>query len=595
MKYVILLFFVGFVLLMSEAHLNGPSVNCFNDYKTTMICDFTSNKPLNCSGYSLDILSGLQEHFTCVFVNTERDSNKLFKCGCTVEMLEFVSGDKYSASLLKEGKVLNSRNITALDKIKPQAPEILSVTQTDDGNFKVTWRTNYSENSVFGKSLKTQLRYKKKGEADEVASSNNCTGTFCIIPGSELEPSSEYVIKARSYSTKYGTEFSDWSNDMEWITPESTERVLKIIIPILFVLLIISICAFYWCCNKLKAKWWDRIPNPSNDIKKMLPGNPKVFIPKQYDPSSKSIDILRISAAEEKLWDTPLIEGSGQDDPYNPVTSCMSTKDSGISSFDDSQKCLSDSKGSCCSSESGYKSVLYSKVSVAPFHISQDIPKSEIPSCPAQPKPCCDSCCVSCRDSSSKGEIWSPLEHIQRNLEALPLFSKAPITVTELEYQPCDGGKTSTSPAEGISLASSFQMDIQDTILPSRLSNTCRADDGYESFSETISKTTMGQHDFPACTLSPSEEGYQALQSTTCNNTNWLSVADDKEALSVEGREEFSGDQWEAPQCPKCRIPDSISYATQFMQKLNQESPSHSALTAPSMIQTFIDSAYHKV
>ncbi|XP_036409104.1 uncharacterized protein LOC118794921 [Megalops cyprinoides] len=527
MLSIILVFFIDFGSEMSEAHLNVSSVNCFNDYKTSMICGFTSDEPLNCYGYSLEIVSQQQEHFTCVFVNnSKRDSNHLFKCGCTAELPEFVCVDEYNASLLEGRKIINSGKIKVSRSIKPQAPEILSLMQTGDGSFKVTWRTNYSENSGFGKNLKTQLSYKKKGEADEVASSSNCTGTFCIIPGSELEPSSEYVIKARSYSTKYGTEFSDWSNEVEWITPESTERVLKIIIPILFVLLIISICAFYWCCNKLKAKWWDRIPNPSNDIKKMLPGNPKVFIPKQYDPSSKSIDILRISAAEEKSWVTPLIEESGQDDPYKPVSSCVSKKDSGISSFDGSQKCLSDSKGSCCSSESGYKNALNSRISFTPFQgaVSQDIPKSEIPSCPAQPKPCCDSCCVSCRDSSSKGEIWSPLEHIQRNLEALPLFSKAPITVTELEYQPCDGGKTSTSPAEGISLASPFQMDIQDTLLPSRLSNTCRADDGYESFSETISKTTMGQHDLPACTLSPSEEGYQALQSTTRNNTNWPSV-----------------------------------------------------------------------
>ncbi|KAG7459941.1 hypothetical protein MATL_G00215950 [Megalops atlanticus] len=301
MKFVILLFFAEFVSL-SDAHLNGPSVNCFNDYKTTMICDFTSDKPLNCGGYSLDFVSELQEHFTCVFVNRERDSNHLFKCGCTVEMPEFVIADNFNANLLKEGKVLNSRNISAIDKIKPQAPEILSVTQTGDGNFNVTWKTNYSENSVFGKSLKTQLSYKKKGEADEVASGYNCTGTFCIIPGSELEPSSEYVIKARSYSTKYGTEFSDWSNEVEWITSESTERMLKIIIPIFFVLLVINICALYWCCTKLKAKWWDRIPNPSNDIKKILPGNPKVFIPKQYDPSSYHIDFPTISAAEEKSW-----------------------------------------------------------------------------------------------------------------------------------------------------------------------------------------------------------------------------------------------------------------------------------------------------
>ncbi|KAG7459942.1 hypothetical protein MATL_G00215960 [Megalops atlanticus] len=329
MLSIILVFFIDFGSVMSEAHLNVSSVNCFNDYKTSMICGFTSDEPLNCSGYSLDILSQQQEHFTCVFVNnSKRDSNHLFKCGCTVEMPEFVFVEEYTASLLEGRKIINSGKINASLSIKPQAPEILSVMQTGDGNFNVTWKTNYSENSIFGKSLKTQLSYKKKGEADEVASGYNCTGTFCIIPGSELEPSSEYVIKARSYSTKYGTEFSDWSNEVEWITSESTERMLKIIIPIFFVLLVINICALYWCCTKLKAKWWDRIPNPSNDIKKILPGNPKVFIPKQYDPSSYHIDFPTISAAEEKSCVTPLIEESGQDDPYKPVTSCVSTKDS---------------------------------------------------------------------------------------------------------------------------------------------------------------------------------------------------------------------------------------------------------------------------
>ncbi|XP_061079130.1 uncharacterized protein LOC133113970 isoform X2 [Conger conger] len=459
--------------------------------------------------------------------------------------------------------------ITALDNIKPKAPKILLVMPMENGNYKVTWNTNYPAENPISESLQIQLMYNKKGKPDEAPRIANASQPFHEILGNELEPSSEYVVKARSRSPLYGTQFSDWSQEVEWTSSASVWNVLIAIIPVLCALLIISICAFYWCCTRLKDKWWDNIPTPTIEIKDKLLGKSEFFIPQNYDPSSYRTEFLTIVNTKEEPGPTLWISECEQVGPYKNVSSHTSTKDSGVFSSDDSQKTFSDSAGSCSSSDSGYKNVLYTTLAATPSQntSSQALPSSGTPDLSARPAVGCEFC-----------PIYREVE-VLKATSSDPQQEEAPRIAIDCKY-----------PVEEDNLKCPSGVDGLDDALPL---NACRADDGYESFGEAVSRAALGQVRFPACTLEPSEEGYQALETLV----DWRSEADraDRKASSVERTDQSTGHEWEPSQCPTWNIPDSITCASPFMQRSSMESSSNSALTTCPIMQIYTDSSYQRV
>lgn len=587
MPSVILVFFIEFVSLIWCVPLNVSKLNCFNDYVTTMVCDFTSDKFLNCSGYSLDFQSPIMDSYKCSLINSEEDVNYYrSKCGCTVELPEFVNAEEYIVNLTEGGKVINSTIITAVDNIKPKAPDILLVMPMENGNYKVTWNTNYPEYNGLSDNLEIQLSYKKKGEPDKVGRIVSASLPFHEIPGSDLEPSSEYVVKARSYSTHYNTQFSEWSREVEWTSPAPVGSVLKAVIPVLCVLLVINICALYWCLTRLKAKWWDKIPAPKNDIKNTLPRNFENFIPKDYDLPAYHTDLLTIDKTEEKPRPTPSTSESERDSLYKNVSSHVLAKDSGVFSSDGG---LSDSAGSCSSSESssGYKNVLYSRLSATSTQNggSPELPGSGTPFFPAPPTPGCDIFPI----YSEVEVLKAPSPDFQKTRQT-PDSSRKPSGMTT----DCKYCAASTPPGE-----ESFSPHILGTTLLLEACGTItRADDGYESFPKAVSRAALGKANFPACTLEPCEDGYQDLRTILENRTDWHSEAGkaDREASSAEGPEKSSGQERELSQCPKWDILESItSCASPFMQKSSMESSANPALTTCPIIQIYTDSSYHRV
>ncbi|KAJ8344667.1 hypothetical protein SKAU_G00288600 [Synaphobranchus kaupii] len=495
------------LLSLSYAHLNISNLNCFNDYEETMVCEFTSGMPLSCSSYSLDFVSQHQEHFMCTFMNSSRKSNSLSRCRCTVKMPLMVNIEKYTRNLLEGGRVINTRIITAFDNIKPRAPEILSVMPMGNGNYNIMCKKHYDEQSFLYDSLEIQLSYGKKGEADTAWRTIPATLPSQEIVGSHLEPSSEYIVKARSHSPQYNTQFSDWSREVEWTVPASVQNVWEIIIPVLSVLLIIVIYASYQGSIRLKTQWWDRIPTPNDDIKYMLPGNPKVFTPKVYDPWSIHPDALTIATTEEKPWAPPGRSECDQEFSYKNVPSCQSAIDSGVGSHTDSQTGLTGSVGSCSSSQWGYRNVLCTRWPATPFQESASCgtPCSVAPLTPASD---------SCQDCGEHGALGTPslLAYLHKQLHAPDSFREGLRIPIDCEYQPCNIGLTSSPPAEGADPTCSFNTDILDALLQNTCALTCGTDDGYQSFAQAIARTAQSQATFPACRLDPCEEGYQAVQ-----------------------------------------------------------------------------------
>ncbi|KAG9342867.1 hypothetical protein JZ751_015083 [Albula glossodonta] len=515
---------------LSYAHLKVSNLNCFNDYQTTMVCEFTSDKPFNCSGYSIDFASPSQEHFNCTFMESLQNSDVFTVCECTVKMPEMVNTEKYQRRLWEEGRVINSTIITALDNIKPRAPKILSVKPTKDGNYKVKCEIDYSEDNGLFDSLETELSYRKKDSSDW--KSVNATLTSEIL-GSQLEPGYVYVVKARSRSISYNTGYSDWSQEEQWTVPASGPDPSIFIVSILCVLLVISICAFYWFCTRVL-----------------------------------------------------LIAECDRDDPYKSVTSTGS-------SFDDRRRSLLESADSVGSS--GYRDVLLPEESAPPSQeTSSQEQRKEAPNSPD----CLSvSTCISYRILRNDGkatETPSVLEHLHRNLEALDLFRKGPDTPTDCEYQACNTVVASTPPAEDAGLSTSLKVDVLDALLSPARTNACRVDDGYESHGDA---TAREQARYPACILSPCEDGYQALQTVAQKTADCPCGEDkvDREAHSIDSPEKCPGKEWERElsQCPKWGIPTTC--ASQMLQNSTLKSPPPSALTTLPSIQTFTDISYHRV
>ncbi|KAJ8251122.1 hypothetical protein GJAV_G00217520 [Gymnothorax javanicus] len=494
-----LLVFLAFLSLISSVrlHLNVSKLNCFDDYIRTMVCEFTSNK-FNCSGYSLDFESTFQEHYACNLTFSEEVAQYFHsKCGCTVQLPEFVNAEKYTVRLMDGGTVLNSTFVTAIDNIKPNTPEILMVRPMKNGNFKVTWDTNYPKENALSEHLEIQLSYRKKGEPHKASKIANASKPFHEIPGRDLEPSSEYVVRARSFSRQYSTQFSDWSREVEWTSPASAGNVLKFIIPLLCVLLAINICAFYWCCARLKAKWWDKIPTPSNDVKDMVPGNFKVFIPKHYDSSSNHIHLLTIDETKEKPRPTTWMSECEKDVQYKNITNLTLAKDSGISSTNDCQKSLGNLACTSSSSESDYKNILYTRIQESIS--SPELPNSGTSDVPSQSTPGC----VVVLTYSDVDVPIAPSPDQKKTQKILDLPRETPRITTD-----CKDCVSSSPPAQNFGPSS---VDIMNALLLNTCMNIGSADDGYESFSEAVNRVSPGLANFTGCPLEPCENGYQAL------------------------------------------------------------------------------------
>ncbi|KAJ8391831.1 hypothetical protein AAFF_G00084470 [Aldrovandia affinis] len=354
MCFLIFLAYISFISRISYA-LTGSPLNCINDFERTMVCYLTNDKPGNCSRYSLIFIpSPANElNYTCILMNNNRNSKSRFKCGCTIKMQRFVIGEEYTVDLLEGMKTVNSTRIN-LRKIKPKAPEILSVKLTDIGNFNVTWKTNY-EDSTFTETLKIKLHYKMKGEPDEVAKTVEAYQPFQEILGSDFKASEDYVIKARSFSTEFNTQFSDWSEEVEWTIPASTQDLWKIVIPVVCLLLIVSICACRWCYKKLKARC-EKIPNPAKaSLDKLLHTNNKVLQPPKNPP------ISHICIDQVQMPRIPLSDSSRAPFDPDPDYRHASEKYSAlISPADSDPKYQNDSEWSW--SYSGHKSIQYSTV-----------------------------------------------------------------------------------------------------------------------------------------------------------------------------------------------------------------------------------------
>uniref|UniRef100_A0A3P8RXY1 Fibronectin type-III domain-containing protein n=1 Tax=Amphiprion percula TaxID=161767 RepID=A0A3P8RXY1_AMPPE len=199
-----------FVCCLFHAGVNNETalnLECTNDFIDRTFCQL---KRPNCSEYNLTLQSN-SEH--CTF--QQCDSGQ---CCCSVELM-LIYGETHTATVWKGGHVLKLKNISVEKSIKPKAPQIVSV---DESNGKVKWKRHYE--GVFRESLTAEVTYDEKGSTEKV----RMWKSFVLQIG-YLKPSTTYTVSVRTF-TNWSDAFSDSSRKWEFKTPSSNSPLLVIII-----------------------------------------------------------------------------------------------------------------------------------------------------------------------------------------------------------------------------------------------------------------------------------------------------------------------------------------------------------------------------
>ncbi|KAK6311654.1 hypothetical protein J4Q44_G00173180 [Coregonus suidteri] len=306
--FLLLIIFTNLGTLIADDVMSDENLQCFNDKDKSMVCHFTTDKS-KCAEYNmtLKLLDPQKKVWNdCTFKEKER-SNGVSKCGCYIHPMVLVIGEEFNATLWNSGKRLNSKVISIKSSIKPKTPTVQEVKPTENGNFLVKWKTNYPDDALFPKYLIAELSYRKKGETDEV--SKNDSTTSHEILGRDLEPNTIYALKVRTY-TDFSGRFSDWSEELEFTNPASSQKVLQIVIVLSCITIIIITSALFWCSVRLKTKLWDNIPKCSNsELLYMVPGIHKILSPPKILLSPIYVDSSKMDI-EGKTW-TNLSIGDG--------------------------------------------------------------------------------------------------------------------------------------------------------------------------------------------------------------------------------------------------------------------------------------------
>ncbi|XP_051799689.1 uncharacterized protein LOC110961238 isoform X3 [Acanthochromis polyacanthus] len=321
---------LSFLLLLlghTVAAVALPDLNleCTNDFIDRMFCQL--ERP-NCSEYNLTVQSNSddddKEH--CAF--QQCDSRQ---CCCSVKLM-LIYGESHTATVWKGGHILESKIISVAQSIKPKAPEIVSVDESN-GNVEVMWKTDYE--GVFTESLTAEVTYyekdstEKRPETVRTATRNGLD--FYQIPRGLLKPNTAYMVRVRTF-TNWSDMFSDSSREWEFKTSAvSTSRnsLLLAIIISLSVAAVILTAAIYGCYVRVKTKWWDTFAEyPDPDLLNFNKQEPfQVLKPEPPIISSVSAEPLISDDSESwsKIPQTDTSSGSFQPSSgINTGSSCLS-------------------------------------------------------------------------------------------------------------------------------------------------------------------------------------------------------------------------------------------------------------------------------
>uniref|UniRef100_A0A3Q1J9M4 Fibronectin type-III domain-containing protein n=1 Tax=Anabas testudineus TaxID=64144 RepID=A0A3Q1J9M4_ANATE len=272
--FVILLFLSGTIgaLLMSTSNETGSTLDCTNDFDKLMNCTF---KAQNCSEYVLTLWD---------------DGNKdcyVQECGselcCCYVQMHIILGKSHNATIWKRGKNVESKNISIETSIKPKAPTIVLVYESN-GNYRVKWTTNMKGH--FSDTLTANVTYYKKGDKNKVSEFVDSTTLdgfrYFEILEKDLEPSTTYVVSVRSF-TDWSGKYSDSSEEWEFTTAASSHILrLGIIVSLSIAAVVITTAAFFQIFKPLQTSVSSVSIDPS------VPNNSEPWFVQQSEGSEQS-------------------------------------------------------------------------------------------------------------------------------------------------------------------------------------------------------------------------------------------------------------------------------------------------------------------
>ncbi|CAL8332981.1 unnamed protein product [Lota lota] len=268
--------YLGIFLLNSIAMAtHGLNLNCTNDFDRLMSCQFSPPPDeTDCTEYHLNTKLALHDRFVERNCNLTRDPVRTGTCSCSLTMEGFRLTDIHNTTLWKAGYLVESKNISVLDNIKPKAPTVTSVRRDpDNGDYLVEWDTNYKDPPF---NLKTEVTYCRRGKNSMEAIV--LSETPYHILGEFLEPSTEYQVNMRSWSSFY----SESSEDFLFTTRVSSSTISAAIVLSLCVAAMIITSSLFLLLTRFKKKWCDNVGKYKNStLLVMVQEEPKVLIPQK--------------------------------------------------------------------------------------------------------------------------------------------------------------------------------------------------------------------------------------------------------------------------------------------------------------------------
>ncbi|XP_072532508.1 uncharacterized protein [Salminus brasiliensis] len=316
-----MLLILSLVLLSSSSGFtqsDEPAVDleCLNDYETEVVCHLNSQNLESCSEHRLNVSLPINGSlFACSFQVVSPGI-----CECKFQVEGFVCTETFLTVLQRGETNLITKEIDTCDSIKPKKPVNVSVEMTKNGDFLITWRTNYTSPSskTFVENLSTELIYALKGSTSNVSRSLEKGRTEYELVGKNLQPNSQYVVVLRVSSDYNNNQiFSDYSEPFEFSTPSSLQNILNIIIPISCIILILFISTIFYCYIKIIRQWWNKIPTP-----KIAPSFEKPVLrwatfPNEFSPVY--LETSKLDPFKEKTWLSPSLDDGSCENSHHSI------------------------------------------------------------------------------------------------------------------------------------------------------------------------------------------------------------------------------------------------------------------------------------
>ncbi|XP_073217684.1 interleukin-4 receptor subunit alpha isoform X3 [Lepidochelys kempii] len=231
---------------------------CFTDYARELSCHWEAAAQTNCSKefrlyYKKEILSTvgllalpqqkpvpacspqlitvspqrhasgitLNRYNTCIPETGKGSSmNSVSNCICIILPEYFAAGLAYHLTLQANGTVLWNDTVEVAYIVKPRPPTNLTIEKGENDNFYVLrWIESYSAGDMlYGEEVTYEVKYwNKQNPEEEFVEQLPYQTTHFKILAMQLKQGYDYLVRVRrNYTGSYSTNWSDWSNAVEF-------------------------------------------------------------------------------------------------------------------------------------------------------------------------------------------------------------------------------------------------------------------------------------------------------------------------------------------------------------------------------------------